>query len=339
MNALYKWYALFASFFVMISSSANPTASHALLAAAEAGDIPAMEEALNDEADVNFQDDSLPNDVDGEAEGDTPLILAVQNDNIEAVEFLLSHPKTNINGTNKRGWTPLMMAAYKSDPTLAELLIARGAYIHAQTSRGECALGLACNSANLTMIALLLEGQNIEFSPAIINQIPWLYLGNSRIPLLTKNHHIISLILYMATAVKTLEHFNAIIESYSGWVTDWEDLLNKTQEPKERLRLQRMLSLHERTALQTKSRVTSLSLHAGAHLINAARQAKEAYKAAQAAAEQAAAEQAAAEQAAAEQAAADAAHPKRKYESETEPIAKRTRAQKEPVAGRTRSKK
>jgi hypothetical protein len=260
MNALYKWYAFFASFFVMINSYANPQANHALLAAAEAGDVATMEEALKNGANINFQDDSLPNNIDGEAEGETPLILAVQSSNLEAVELLLTYPTLNVNGTNKHGWTPLMIAAQKGDSAAAELLISRGAYINVKTSRKESALGLACMGCYLETIAILLNGQDVEFSPDALINVFWLHDKRKN---LTASRQILRNILYMVTAVDTLEEYNRFITTYLVHEAYLESLLNVPQKSELELGLQRVLALYRRAAFQTKSRVTSLRLQAG----------------------------------------------------------------------------
>ena len=50
-----------------------------------------------------------------DAFGDTPLHDAIQAGNDSGAAFLVAHPRTKFNLSNKKGHTPLTQAAMKND--------------------------------------------------------------------------------------------------------------------------------------------------------------------------------------------------------------------------------
>lgn len=69
-------------------------------------------------------------------DGDSPLHIAVSQDNIEIVSLLLSH-SANSNAKNKRGMTPLMKTR---TPEIIKMLIKYGANVNMKDNDGDTAL-------------------------------------------------------------------------------------------------------------------------------------------------------------------------------------------------------
>lgn len=71
--------------------------------------------------------------------------LAVSNGSIKSVKLMLSRG-VNVNSADKRGYTPLMVAAqytYRADSSMTKFLLSQGAEVNAKTARGTTALMLA----------------------------------------------------------------------------------------------------------------------------------------------------------------------------------------------------
>jgi ankyrin repeat protein len=85
--------------------------------AAAHGDKVRLEEILNSNGEpVDIRD----------PDGNTPLHVAADRDQAEAIRFLLSHG-ANINATNKLGMTPLMLAAKTGSLDAVKVLLKKGA--------------------------------------------------------------------------------------------------------------------------------------------------------------------------------------------------------------------
>ena len=100
------------------------------------------------------------------ADGTTPLFVAVNNGNIEATKLLIEknadvNAKT-ISGAGFSdkfpvGSTPLLIACRMSDSAIADILLKNSADIKAQDCYGLTALHYAAKRGNLPLIKLLLE--------------------------------------------------------------------------------------------------------------------------------------------------------------------------------------
>ncbi|WP_353289127.1 ankyrin repeat domain-containing protein [Wolbachia endosymbiont (group A) of Pogonocherus hispidulus] len=77
-----------------------------------------IEKYLVDKKDVNVKND----------EGNTPLHLAVEEGNLEAVKHLIEKG-AGINAVNRYGYTPLRIAAYKGSTDIAVYLVEKGANV------------------------------------------------------------------------------------------------------------------------------------------------------------------------------------------------------------------
>jgi len=98
---------------------------HAVLDAAEKGNIEAVKQAIADGADVDAKD----------SDGWTPLHNAALKGHKEIVELLIAKG-ADVNAKGRSGWTPLHFAANGGHREVAKLLIAKGADLNAKTSDG-----------------------------------------------------------------------------------------------------------------------------------------------------------------------------------------------------------
>jgi ankyrin repeat protein len=118
-----------------------------LLAAAQAGDVPAMEAALAQGAHLNEKD----------ASGFTPLILAARSGSVPAVKLLLSrHADPDLPG-GINGWTPLMHAIHQNQRATAEALLDGGARVDARGRSSETPLMMAAGYGYTPIVKLLLD--------------------------------------------------------------------------------------------------------------------------------------------------------------------------------------
>ncbi|XP_068930485.1 2-5A-dependent ribonuclease [Petaurus breviceps papuanus] len=93
--------------------------------------------------------------------GKTPLILAVEKEDVELVQMILEHNGININDTDNDGNTALLVAIDKNQIEIAQLLCEKGAKV-------DCGdlIRIAQRNYNQDMVKLLREyGANENFSP------------------------------------------------------------------------------------------------------------------------------------------------------------------------------
>lgn len=74
---------------------------------------------------------------------DERLHREVRNKDFSNVERLLSNPAVDIDGYDRKGWTPLMYAARGDGPELVTLLVGAGAKLDLQNTDGETSLIVA----------------------------------------------------------------------------------------------------------------------------------------------------------------------------------------------------
>ena len=87
--------------------------------------------------------------------GATLLCLAAFYGRLKTVEFLLNRSKEKINEGNKKGLTPLLLAAFGGHEDVARLLIAHGTEIHLRT-RGDTSLTSAVKQGHWAVVDLLM---------------------------------------------------------------------------------------------------------------------------------------------------------------------------------------
>jgi ankyrin repeat protein len=82
------------------------------------------------------------------------LVIALQDDSLEAAQALIDWPKTNVEVRTAKDESPLMLAALKGHKELVRKLIARGGDVN---KPGWTPLHYAATSGELEIMALLLE--------------------------------------------------------------------------------------------------------------------------------------------------------------------------------------
>ncbi|KGO88644.1 hypothetical protein Q765_01715 [Flavobacterium rivuli WB 3.3-2 = DSM 21788] len=87
--------------------------------------------------------------------GNTPLLLAVNYNNNEAVLALLS-AGADTEWKDNRGYTALMVACFKGYTKVAKLLIEHGAVVHSVNNNNETALTFATLLGQQELVRLLL---------------------------------------------------------------------------------------------------------------------------------------------------------------------------------------
>ncbi|MBR2140797.1 MAG: ankyrin repeat domain-containing protein [Rickettsiales bacterium] len=97
-------------------------------------------------------------------EGNSIICYAASNDNIEAIEYLMSKG-IDINTTNKFNQTPIFFAVNKKNPRMVEYLIKHGANVNVADKNGTPLLHFAITCGNLEVIKCLVEnGADINAS-------------------------------------------------------------------------------------------------------------------------------------------------------------------------------
>jgi ankyrin repeat protein len=115
--------------------------------AAESGSVEMIRHLIDNGADVNAKQGSKKT-------GATPLLLAVENERLEAVRTLIA-AKSNVNAANEEGETPLHIAARVGQPALIQLLIANGANVNARDKDQETPLDVAKACKNENWVSIL----------------------------------------------------------------------------------------------------------------------------------------------------------------------------------------
>ena len=121
-----------------------PEGDEALIAAAEAGDLPTVAGRLGAGAEVN-----------GIAEGRTALMAAVAGDRASMVEYLLTEG-AHLEVRNGEGNTALFFAPTAS-VNMVERLLGHGAKVDVRNQAGDSPLHLAVDQGNAEMVRALLD--------------------------------------------------------------------------------------------------------------------------------------------------------------------------------------
>ncbi|KAF3077352.1 Ankyrin-3 [Trichoderma lentiforme] len=96
-------------------------------------------------------------------QGNTPLFLAIQNNETDVAKLLLKRGANIEARRTKNGWTDLHTVASKGNMDAAKFLLDHGAKIEAKTNGGSTPLGLAIANRKTNMANLLLNrGANID---------------------------------------------------------------------------------------------------------------------------------------------------------------------------------
>jgi uncharacterized protein len=133
-------------------ASAADTAN--LLAAAKAGNLPAVLSALQQHKDPN----------QSEPDGTTPLHWAVQQDRLDIVQALIS-AGANVNAKNRYGTPPLVVAAANGNASITKALLKAGADVRVMVPETGSVLIAAARTGNPEVIQLLLAaGADVNFA-------------------------------------------------------------------------------------------------------------------------------------------------------------------------------
>jgi ankyrin repeat protein len=95
--------------------------------------------------------------------GETPLMLAAINNQIQLAKVLIEHGAD----VNKPGWTPLHYAATRGHREMMRLLLDHDAYLDSESPNGTTPLMMAAYSAPPLAVKLLLEE---GADPTLVNQ-------------------------------------------------------------------------------------------------------------------------------------------------------------------------
>jgi len=88
--------------------------------------------------------------------GDTPLMDAIFNDDIELVKLLLSHG-AKVNHVDKAGLTPLIVASQRGNPAMVKLLLKKKANVNHKDQHDRTALYNAVGYGHENIVKLLLD--------------------------------------------------------------------------------------------------------------------------------------------------------------------------------------
>ena len=94
--------------------------------------------------------------VGGQAAGDTPLVAAARNDDLQAVRALIAR-RPDVNEHAPDGSTALLWATYHSNLEMTRALIAAGAAVNTPNHYGITPLLQASRSGDAPLIAALLK--------------------------------------------------------------------------------------------------------------------------------------------------------------------------------------
>lgn len=108
------------------------------------GDAANVKKNIAKGEDVNLKDKN----------GDTPLITAVKNGNLEITRMLID-AKADVNVKDNAGNTPLIIICKTKRTDIAELLIKAGADVNEKNNSGETSLLNASKNGNIPMMQLL----------------------------------------------------------------------------------------------------------------------------------------------------------------------------------------
>lgn len=85
------------------------------------------------------------------------LAKAVTHNNLDALYEILQEPHTNVNQEYNHGWTPLLIAVQKNNLTITEILLEHNANVNSQNNAGVSALHEASRNNNFKMVQKLLD--------------------------------------------------------------------------------------------------------------------------------------------------------------------------------------
>ncbi|CAC5389587.1 osteoclast-stimulating factor 1-like [Mytilus californianus] len=112
--------------------------------AAKRGNVPFLQECLNNNVSVNGLDKA----------GSIPLHWAAHGGHIDCVKILLAVPNCQVNVQNKIGDTPVHSAAWRGHPEVVKLLIEHGAQVDVRNNERKRPYDLAKDPETLAQLKL-----------------------------------------------------------------------------------------------------------------------------------------------------------------------------------------
>jgi ankyrin repeat protein len=144
------------------ASGADPVA---LLAAAKAGNLSAVQASLQQHTDAN----------QAEPDGTTPLHWAVQQSRLDIVQALIS-AGANVNTRNRYGTPPLVLAAVNGNAKITDALLKAGADVRVSVPETGSVLMAAARTGNPEVIkSLLAAGADANFAERFSGQTPLMW--------------------------------------------------------------------------------------------------------------------------------------------------------------------
>ena len=169
-----KYFKYFLYLYVFIGYSLSNAGSYDDFIAAVTFDHPETIEKLL----ARGFDPNTPNE-----KGDPGILVALQSEAPKAAMVLAKHPKTNLNAQNRLGETPLMLAAINNQLELAKVLIDHGADVNRE---GWTPLHYAASKGHREMMRLLIENDAYLDSESSNRTTPLMMAAFSNSPLAVK---------------------------------------------------------------------------------------------------------------------------------------------------------
>ena len=122
--------------------------------ACDENDLEKVKELSNQIDDINW----------GNNFGWTGLIISCNNGNKEIVEYLISHPKINVNKEDKHGRTPLFIACWEGKEEIVKILLKdERVNVNKEDNDGRTPLWIACFEGYEEIVKILFaSGREID---------------------------------------------------------------------------------------------------------------------------------------------------------------------------------
>lgn len=145
---------------VTLATSGDSAKETALHYAAINGDIDIARALLQNGANINALTD----------EGRSPLYCAVEEDQKEMVQFLITQKNVDVEGKGPRGWNSVLVASNQGFKESLEMVLTAGANVNVCNEEHDSAVHLAAENGRLDILKILI-GENYHiFFPKFVRQ-------------------------------------------------------------------------------------------------------------------------------------------------------------------------